>query len=338
MEGKEKTSFFALMRKIPGGIIIVPLFIGVILNTVAPNALAIGGFTQGLFKSGTACLLGLFLLLNGASINVRHIGMPFYKGVVLTGIKFLLGVAIGLLVGALFGPTGFLGITPMAFIAALTNSAGGEYLAIAQQYGDDTDAGAISILSLNDGPFFTMVAMGAAGMANIPLTTFISTLVPLIVGIIWGNLDSEFRKHAAAALPIVTFFMMVPIGAGMSLRGLVSGGLGGIVLAVISALSAFVFYFVFQLFLPKKKRNAMGAAIGTTAANASAVPANMAEADPSLAPYAEAATAQLTIAAIITAFTCPIITAYLDKMMRKKKKGIYSDEAVAEREAAEAAK
>lgn len=338
MDEKKRVSLFGLMRKIPGGIIIVPLFVGVILNTLVPNALQIGGFTQGLFKGGTSCLLGLFLLLNGASIDIRHIGMPFYKGVVLTAIKFVLGVAVGLLVGAVFGPAGFLGVTPMAFIAALTNSAGGEYLAIAQQYGDDTDAGAISILSLNDGPFFTMVAMGAAGMANIPITTFISTLVPLIVGIIWGNLDGEFRKHAAAALPIVTFFMMIPIGAGMSLRGLVQGGLGGIVLAIISALTAFVFYFVFHLFLPKKKRNAMGAAIGTTAANASAVPSNMAEADPTLAPYAEAATAQVTIAAVVTAFTCPLITAYLDKQMRKHKKGIYSDEAVAEREAAKAGK
>lgn len=334
MSEKEKVSLFGLMRKIPGGIIIVPLFVGVILNTLIPDALQIGGFTQGLFKGGTACLLGLFLLLNGASIDVRHVGMPFYKGIVLTLIKFALGVVVGLVVGAAFGPAGFLGVTPMAFIAALTNSAGGEYLAIAQQYGDDTDAGAISILSLNDGPFFTMVAMGAAGMANIPITTFISTLVPLIVGIIWGNLDSEFRKHAAAALPIVTFFMMIPIGAGMSLRGLVKGGLGGIVLAIISALSAFVFYFVFQLFLPKKRRNAMGAAIGTTAANASAVPSNMAEADPALAPYAEAATAQVTIAAIVTAFTCPLITAYLDKQMRKNKKGVYSDEAVADQAAA----
>lgn len=252
MENSQKTSVFALMRKIPGGIIIVPLFIGVIVNTIAPDALKIGGFTTGLFSTGTSCLLGLFLLLNGASINVRNIGMPFYKGFVLTLIKFVLGVALGLAVSTIFGPAGFLGVTPMAIIAALTNSAGGEYLAIAQQFGDDTDAGAISILSLNDGPFFTMIAMGAAGMASIPFTTFVATLVPLIIGIVWGNLDAEFRKHAANAVPIVTFFMMIPIGAGMSLRGLVSGGIGGVVLAIISALSAFVFYFVY-LVLPAQE-------------------------------------------------------------------------------------
>lgn len=322
---KKGFSFFAWMQKIPGGIILAPLFMGVFLNTFFPDLLQIGGFTTGMFKTGTGCLLGLFLLLNGAAIDVRHIGQPFYRGFVLTLMKFVVGVAFGLIVSAICGAAGFAGITPMAIIAAITNSAGGEYLALAKEYGTPDDAGAISILSLNDGPFFTMVAMGAAGLASIPFSTFVATLIPLIIGIIWGNLDYVFRENAAKAMPIVCFFMMIPIGAGMTLKGLVAGGFGGVILAVISALSAFLFYFLYQLCLPKKQRNAMGAAIGTTAANATSVPAALAEADATWAPYAEAATAQVTVAALVTAFTCPIITAYLDKRMRAKKKGMYGE-------------
>lgn len=63
------------------------------------------------------------------------------------------GVGLGLLVAKFCGEAGFMGITSMAMIAGITNSAGGLYLGLAQQYGDETDAGAISILSLNDGPF-----------------------------------------------------------------------------------------------------------------------------------------------------------------------------------------
>lgn len=113
------------------------------------------------------------------------------------------------------------------------------------------------------------------------------------------------------------------------------GGVGGVVLAIISALSAFLFYFLFQLTLPKNKRNAMGAAIGTTAANATSVPASLAEVDPAWQSAASTATAQLAVAAIVTAFTAPIITSMCDKHMRKKKLGIYSDAAIAEREAKE---
>ena len=147
------------------------------------------------------------------------------------------------------------------------------------------------------------------------------------------NLDKTFRKVAADAMPIITFFMMIPIGAGMSLKSIALGGVGGVVLAIISALSAFLFYFLFQLTLPKNKRNAMGAAIGTTAANATSVPASLAEVDPAWQSAASTATAQLAVAAIVTAFTAPIITSMCDKHMRKKKLGIYSDAAIAEREA-----
>lgn len=323
----EKKSLFKLMQRIPGGLIIVPMFVGVLCNTFIPQLLEIGGFTSGMFKNGTACLLGMFLLLNGASINVKKIGMPLYKGFVLTAMKFILGVVLGLIVSKVCGIAGIMGITPMAIIAALTNSAGGLYLGLAQQYGDETDAGAISILSLNDGPFFTMIAMGTAGMASIPFNAFIATLIPLFIGIIWGNLDPMFRKVAADAMPIITFFMMIPIGAGMSLASLAQGGLAGILLAVISALTAFVFYFLFQLFLPKKKRNAMGAAVGTTAANATSVPVSVAEVDPTWQPYASAATAQVAVAAIVTAFTAPLITSLCDRHMRNKKLGVYSDAA-----------
>ena len=159
---KEKKSFFRLMQKIPGGLIIVPMLVGVLANTFIPSVLEIGGFTTGMFKTGTSCLLGMFLMLNGASINVKKIGLPLYKGFVLTLMKFILGVSLGLIVAKLCGNAGLLGVTPMAIIAAITNSAGGLYLGLAQQYGNESDAGAISILSLNDGPFFTMIAMGTA--------------------------------------------------------------------------------------------------------------------------------------------------------------------------------
>lgn len=323
---QEERSFFKLMQKIPGGLIIVPMFIGILVNTFTPSVLNIGGFTSGMFKTGTTCLLGLFLLLNGASINVKKIGMPIYKGAVLTGLKFILGLAFGLAVAAMFGNEGFMGITPMAIIAALTNSAGGLYMGLAQQYGDETDAGAISILSLNDGPFFTMIAMGTAGMASIPFEVFVATLIPLIIGVIWGNLDSTFRKVAKDAMPIATFFMMIPLGAGMSLMSLVQGGIGGLILGIISALTAFVFFIMFHVFLPKNKRNAMGAAVGTTAANATSVPVSIAQADPTWTPFVEVATAQVAVAAILTAFTAPIITSMCDKHMKSKKLGVYADQ------------
>lgn len=142
----------ATMKKFPGGMMVIPLLIGCLVNTFIPQCLQIGGFTTALFKSGQATLVGLFIFCSGATINVRQVGQPLYKGAVLTILKLVIGVIIGYLLNMAFGPAGVLGLTPFAVIAAVTNSNGAIYTALAKEFGDETDMGAIAVLSLNDGP------------------------------------------------------------------------------------------------------------------------------------------------------------------------------------------
>ncbi len=314
------------MKKIPGGLVIIPLVLAVLLATFVPQVYQIGGYVTALFYNGNAAMMGLFLIICGSSINVKQVGMPLYKGVTLTGIKFLLGVAFGLIVGKLAGPAGFLGLTPFVLIAAITNSNGSLYISLSSQFGNATDTGAISILSLNDGPFFTLVALGATGLASIPINSLIATLIPILIGFVWGNLDKEFRKACSSAQPIITFFMTISIGSKTDIKTIITAGASGIILGVISVATAVIFFYIFNLLLPKKERNAMGAAIGTTALNSAMTPAAVAEADPAMAQYTEMATAQCATASIITLFLCPFVVAFFDNMMRKKKKGIYSPE------------
>lgn len=314
------------MKKIPGGLVIIPLVLAVLLATFVPDVFQIGGYVTALFYNGNAAMMGLFLIICGSTINVKQVGMPLYKGVTLTAVKFVLGVIVGVLVGKICGPAGFLGIAPFVWIAAITNSNGSLYISLSSQFGNATDTGAISILSLNDGPFFTLIALGATGLASIPISALIATLIPLLIGFVWGNLDKEFRKACAAAQPIITFFMTISIGSKTDIKTIITAGASGIVLGLISAATAVLFFFIFNLLLPKKERNAMGAAIGTTALNSAMTPAAVAEADPSMASYTEMATAQCATASIITLFLCPFIVAFFDNMMRKKKAGIYSPE------------
>lgn len=314
------------MKKIPGGLVIIPLVLAVIVATLFPQAFQVGGYVTALFYNGNAAMMGLFLILCGSTINVKQVGMPLYKGVALTGMKFLLGIAFGLIVGKICGPAGFLGLTPFVFIAAITNSNGSLYISLSSQFGDATDTGAISILSLNDGPFFTLVALGATGLASIPVSALIATLIPLLIGFIWGNLDAGFRKACASAQPIITFFMTIAIGSKTDMKTILTAGASGIVLGVISVSTSVIFFYVFNLMLKKKDRNAMGAAIGTTALNSAMTPAAVAEADPTMARYTDMATAQCATASIITLFFCPFVTAFFDNMMRKKQLGIYSPE------------
>ncbi|STS89760.1 2-keto-3-deoxygluconate permease [Klebsiella variicola] len=161
-----------------------------------------------------------------------------------------------------------------------------------------------------------MMVLGVSGLANIPFAALLSMLIPLLIGMLWGNLDERFKQLCAAAQPLVIIIMSFAIGANSSINTVFTAGLSGILLGIISALTGIVFYFIYNLFL--KKKSALGAALGTTAASSALTPAMVAQADPSLAMYVDAATAQLATASIITMITAPILVAWFDKRLKKR--------------------
>lgn len=94
------------MKNLPGGLVIIPLVIAVVLATFVPQVFQIGGYVTALFYEGNACMMGFFLIVCGSMIDIKQVGMPLYKGVIMTGTKFLLGVIVGLIVGKICGPQG----------------------------------------------------------------------------------------------------------------------------------------------------------------------------------------------------------------------------------------
>lgn len=309
------------VRKIPGGLMVVPLLLGAIINTFFGDYLWTvfdGTFTTYLWKSGAMPILAVFIFCNATTINLKKAGVTVYKGIVITLVKVGLGIIIGLICGAVFGEAGFLGLSTLAIVGAIANSNGGLYAALAGEYGDATDVGAVSILSINDGPFFTMVALGAAGVANIPMSVLLGCIIPVIVGIILGNLDEDIRKFCEPGASMLIPFFAFPLGAGLNILNLIKAGPAGILLGVAcTAITGFGGYFVYKLL--KMNRPEVGAAIGTTAGNAAATPAAVAAVDASLLAVSEAATAQITAAIIVTAILCPILVSWLHKVEEKKR-------------------
>lgn len=307
------------IQKVPGGMMVVPLLLGATVNTLIPQALQIGGFTTALFKDGSSALIGLFMLCNGAMINVKQAGKPLYRGGVLTLTKFLLGAVIGWGIGQIFGPAGVFGITPLAIIAAMTNSNGGMYAALAGEYGDSNDVAALSVLAINDGPFLTMIAFGTTGMAEIPFMSFVACIVPLIIGFVLGNLDEDCRNFFSSQSSLLIPFFAFPLGASLDFKTIINAGIPGVVLGLaVAVITGFGGYFVSRLY--GKKRNPAAAAIGTTAGNAVATPEALGMSDASLQPYVAGATAQIAASVIITAVLCPLITSFLAKKYANLKK------------------
>jgi len=306
------------VQKIPGGLMIVPLLLAVTINTFAPQALEIGGFTTALFKTGATTLIAFFCFCNGAQIRVKQVGTPLAKGIALTFIKFILGALIGWGIGKIFGMEGILGITPLAIIAAMTNSNGGLYVALAGQYGDAGDVGAVSILSINDGPFFTMIALGASGLANIPFITLVACIVPILIGFILGNLDEDLRELFSKGTVLPIPFFAFALGAGLNFGQIIKAGAPGIILGVLVTLITGLGGYLMMKLL-KSKNPEVGAAIGTTAGNAVGTPEAVAVADPTLAAVAAVSTVQVAAAIIVTAICCPLLVNFLAKREKKNK-------------------
>src|ERR1700730_15182073 len=59
------------MNRVPGGLMVCPLFLGMVINTFAPRLLKIGGFTEALSGIGYPTVLGKSLFTVGTKMTMR---------------------------------------------------------------------------------------------------------------------------------------------------------------------------------------------------------------------------------------------------------------------------
>ena len=296
------------LKKIPAGMMVVPLLLGSIITTIFPNIWEIGGLTAALFSSaGTNTLLGAQLFCMGTALQVKDMPAVLKRGGVLLVAKFLIGAGIGIAVGKMFGDAGFFGLSTLAIVSAVTNSNGSVYLTLMGNYGDRADAGCFPLLALNDGPFFTLVALGASGLANIPIMSLVAAIIPVALGMVIGNLDHGMRDIFApmgtAIIPLIGF----ALGTGINLMNIVKGGVSGILLGLITVFVGGAFIVLCDRFISRRPGYA-GWAVATTAGNAVAVPAAVALVDPTLEKVAATATVQVAASVVISCILVPIIT------------------------------
>lgn len=294
---------------------VIPLILGALFNTFVPDLLNIGGFTTALFKDGSTTLIGAFLLCMGAGIRLKAAPKVLKKGFTITLAKFIVAMGIGLAVDWLFGENGFLGLSALAIIAAMSNTNGGLYAALTGEYGDETDVGAIAVISINDGPFLTMVALGAAGIANIPFLALIAVIAPIAIGMILGNLDVEMREFLMKGGPVLIPFFAFSLGAGMDLGIMISAGLPGLLLGIATT---FIGGF-FNILSDRATGGSgiAGAAASSTAGNAVATPHALSLADPSMSSMAMAATPLVAASTVTTAILTPLLTWLVQRMNKR---------------------
>ena len=306
---------YRAVNRVPGGMMVVPLFLGMALNTFFPNLLRIGGFTQALTGVGYPTVLGMYLFTVGTKMTMRAAPRMVVRGAGILVAKVGTATLFALAVERFFGGT-VLGLSTLAVMVAMSDTNGGMFMALTSVMGDKDDAGTYVPQSIETGPFLTMLIFVGTGLAVIPWLTMLSVVAPIVVGAVLGNLDDDIRDFFGSHEPVIVPFMAFTLGQTIDLRSVVTAGLPGVVLGVTVLVVTGLVCITADRLLGGS--GIAGAAASSTAGNSAAVPQAVALADPTYAAVAAAATVQVAASVIVTAVLTPLLTSWWYRRLRPR--------------------
>ena len=293
------------VQSVPGGLMVVPMFVAAAINTVFPHALKIGGPTSGAFGvPGIMSVIGIILFVTGCRLELANLVPTLRRGAIMCVARVLIGFAVTWLVLHVFGMDGFLGISAVAIAAVMVSCNPGIYLALVTEFGDAADEAVYGLITIITVPATAIFIIGAAGGQGIDYMSIASTLIPFILGVILGNIDPAIRKLMAPGVQIIQPFLGMCFGASVNLVAAAMAGLSGLLLALVFVLINAPLMFLIDRAVLRRPGFA-GIATCTVAGISVAVPSMLGASNPAFAPYVAAATAQLALAMVITSFTVP---------------------------------
>ena len=303
------------MNRVPGGLMVCPLFLGMVVNTFFPHLLKIGGFTEALSGAGYPTVLGMYLFTVGTKMTLKAAPRMLKRGFGILIVKVGTATVFALTVAKFFGGH-VLGLSTLAVMVAMSDTNGGMFLALTSVMGDKDDVGTYVPQSVETGPFLTMLIFVGTGLAVIPWLTMVSVIAPIFVGAFLGNIDRDLRDFFSAHEPIIVPFMAFTLGQTINLRSVVSAGLPGVLLGVVVwIVTGFVCISADKLL---GGTGVAGAAASSTAGNSASVPVAVGMADHNYAAVAGAATVQVAASVIVTAILTPVLTSWMYRKNLKK--------------------
>ncbi|EFA6265953.1 2-keto-3-deoxygluconate permease [Escherichia coli] len=283
------------IEKIPGGMMLVPLFLGALCHTFSPGAgKYFGSFTNGMI-TGTLVVTKIAVAWVVAAIASRII--PEH------------GVEVGF----------FAGLSTLALVAAMDMTNGGLYASIMQQYGTKEEAGAFVLMSLESGPLMTMIILGTAGIASFEPHVFVGAVLPFLVGFALGNLDPELREFFSKAVQTLIPFFAFALGNTIDLTVIAQTGLLGILLGVaVIIVTGIPLIIADKLIGGGGGDGTAGIAASSSAGAAVATPVLIAEMVSAFKPMAPAATSLVATAVIVTSILVPILTSIWSRKVKAR--------------------
>lgn len=304
------------LKKIPAGLMVIPMFGGILLWTFSPQFFQLGSFTTEAFSNdASATIMGLQLFCLGSQIQLRDLKAVARRGGALLAAKFVLGILVVLFGSMMFGKDGIFGISLLAMVCVITNVNGSIYLSLVSQYGDEQDGATVPIVSLTNGPLLALVLLGISGVGQVSVFSFAGMVLPIAVGMILGNKSKEIKGFLEPGVKLLVPFVGFTLGAGIDLSVILQAGFQGILLSIFTIMAGCLVTLFFDKWFAKRPGYA-GLASCATGANAVAVPAAVATIDYSFQSYVPEATAQIAAVVVICSIMIPVIVDFYEKWRR----------------------
>ncbi len=313
VENKGYIKILNRVKDIPGGLMLIPMAIGAIINTFIPKAVQIGNPTTAIFSSnGTMCIVGIMIVFIGIQIKPNQLLLTIRRGGVLILTKLMISIISGLVIMNLFKLNGFWGISTLALVSCITSCNPGMYIALMEQYGDELDIANYAFLNLIGLPFVPICILGFAGGDGIDYKSIAATCIPFIIGMFLGCLDGSIREFTKSGASIMTPFLGFCLGSNINIITALSSYTVGIILLIIFLIiNNIPMLFVDKVIL--KQKGYASTAICCVAGLAIAVPKLMGEIDTSYLPYVESAASQIAFVVVISTIITPILVKKLSK-------------------------
>lgn len=302
------------MNRIPAGNFIVPLVISMVLYTFFPNLLRIGTITESFLSAdGSSFVIGMLCFSSGTTIKLNDLKdlIKFQGSLILVKMILSLVLAFGFLF--MFGLEGIWGISGLAFVATIISINPAVYVALLTAFGRERDAGIYpfaGIIALPILPLIVMSVFASGGLAGVNWMPVISVFVPLILGMILGNIDSSFSDIFAKCLPALLMLLGWTLGQGMNFIEAIKSGVPGILMTAFFLVVTLPIIFMFEKRVLKGEGYS-SIALTTIAGVSTSTPAAVAVALPELQPYVTSATAIILTGVVITSIVAPFLSAKL---------------------------
>ena len=293
------------IKKIPGGLLLVPMMIVAVINTFCPELVRIGGATEALFtNTNTMYAVGLMLFFSGTQCMVGQVKEMVKVGGLLCLLKILIMVAASIIVQRFFGPDGFWGISLVAFLAVLASTNPGLYIALVTD--NPTAVSVFSLLNLLVMPIAPVMALNLASGYGMDWNSVLSILIPFFLGMLLGNLDGEIRRLFSNGCSVVLPFLGFCLGGSIILIAAMKAGAGGILCAGLFYLLTWIPLYTAERFILKRD-GLVATAMSAIASFTATAPGMAAAANPFFEPYVETAVAQIALASLVTSLITPVL-------------------------------